>query len=61
MRLLCSYLRAYLRTEDGANMVEYALIAALISIAAIAILPGVGKAVADIFTNITTALNTTVP
>lgn len=61
MRSLCSYLRAYLGTEDGANMVEYALIAALISIAAIAILPGLGKAVADIFTAITTALNTTVP
>lgn len=53
------YLKVYLGKEDGASMVEYALIAALISIAAIAVLPGVGDALKNIFTRITTAL--TVP
>ena len=48
-----SYLKTYLGTEDGASMVEYALIAALISIAAIAVLPGVGDALKTIFTEIT--------
>ena len=42
--------------EEGQAMVEYALILALVSIAAIAVLPALGTSVSTIFTNVTTAL-----
>jgi len=42
--------------EEGQAMVEYALILALVSIAAIAVLPGLGTAVTGIFTSVTSAL-----
>ncbi len=42
--------------ESGQGMVEYALIIALISIAAIAIMGTVGNAINDKFTNVSNAL-----
>lgn len=42
--------------EEGQGMVEYALILALVSIAAIVVLPGLGAAVTGVFTDVTTAL-----
>ena len=42
--------------EEGQGMVEYALILALIAIAAIAILPGIGTKIKGIFTNVDSAL-----
>ena len=43
--------------EEGQGMVEYALILALIAIAAIAILPGLGEKVANIFKQVDGKLN----
>ncbi len=42
--------------EEGQGMVEYGLILALVSIAAIAFLPGLGTAIAGIFQQVTAAL-----
>jgi pilus assembly protein Flp/PilA len=61
MFTLLRYLKIFSHTEDGANMVEYALIAALISVAAITVIPGVGTAITNIFTSITGSLNTGTP
>lgn len=40
----------FLRDENGQGMVEYGLILALIAIAAIAVLGGLGRKVTNIFT-----------
>ena len=45
-------------SEEGQDLVEYALLAALLSIAAIAVLPALGTAVATTFTNVTAAYTT---
>ena len=42
----------------GVTMIEYALIAGLISVVAIALLTGMGSSVKNIFTTINTALTT---
>jgi pilus assembly protein Flp/PilA len=57
MLSIIRYLNTYLESEEGASMIEYALIAALISIAAITIIPGIGTQLQTIFTNISTGLS----
>lgn len=42
--------------EEGQTMVEYALILALVSIAAIAVLTPLGTAIANVFTSVTSSL-----
>ena len=44
--------------EEGQGMVEYALILALIAIAAITVLPGIGEKILGIFTKADNALET---
>lgn len=56
MRKLLTRFRNFVQEEDGVTMMEYVLIGALISIAAIAVLPGVGTAVLNMFTAIRDAL-----
>jgi pilus assembly protein Flp/PilA len=46
----------FVREENGQDLIEYALLASMISIAAIGVLPGVGTAVTNVFTAVTTAL-----
>ena len=45
-------LKAFLTDESGATMIEYGLIAALVSVVAIAALRLLGSALFDIFTNV---------
>ncbi len=45
-------LKTFLKDESGATMIEYGLIAALVSVAAIAALGLLGSALVDIFTNV---------
>lgn len=52
-------MKRLVQEEEGQGLVEYALIIALISIAAIAIMPTLGKKISDIFTKINDKL--TVP
>ena len=42
--------------EEGQGMVEYALILALIAIAAIAVLPSIGNKIKDVFQGVDDAL-----
>ena len=46
------------KDQAGVTMIEYALIAALVSIVAISLLSAMGSKVKNIFTNINTALTT---
>ena len=47
------------REEDGQGMIEYALLAALLSIAAIAIILALGPQISGVFSDVQTALPTT--
>ena len=47
-----------MREEAGQDVIEYALLAAGISIAAIPIVPGIGTAVKNAYTRIDTAVKT---
>ena len=46
-----------LRCERGANAIEYALVASLISIAAIAAMNNMGNRITFMFTNVSNNLN----
>ena len=48
--------RSLQEEEEGQTMVEYALILALVSIAAIAVLTPLGTAISGVFTSVTGAL-----
>lgn len=45
-----------LNREEGQDLIEYALLAALLSLAVVAILPTLGGKLNDVFTDINTAL-----
>ncbi len=51
-------IRRFLKDEEGATAIEYGLIAALISIAAIAAMGNVGNNLKLIFNDVATNLNT---
>ena len=51
-------LRSFAKDESGATAIEYGLIAALISVAAIAALTSVGSSLQGMFTTVASALNT---
>ena len=55
--LLRDALRGSLKREEGQDMIEYALLAALISIVAIAIIVLVGPYLKDLFQDVVNALN----
>ncbi len=44
------------KSEDGATAIEYALIAALVSIVAIVAMGSVGNSVSDSFSNVSSSL-----
>jgi pilus assembly protein Flp/PilA len=50
-----------LKDESGATMIEYGLIAALISVAAIGALTAMGESVDGIFTYVSTQLTNAMP
>jgi Flp pilus assembly pilin Flp len=47
----------WLRREEGQDLIEYALLAALIAVALVLILPGVASALASIFRQIISVLS----
>jgi pilus assembly protein Flp/PilA len=51
-----SYLLSFLRNESGATAIEYAIIAAGLSIAIVATVQGIGSSVNTMFTSVSTAL-----
>ncbi|MBH1986108.1 MAG: Flp family type IVb pilin [Burkholderiales bacterium] len=55
---IVSHIKAFLKDEEGASAIEYALLAALIGLAIVSTLPGVGTALKGVFDKIKTALTT---
>lgn len=45
--------------ESGQDLAEYALLLVFIAVVVALVLPDVGTAISDVFTNITTSLETT--
>jgi pilus assembly protein Flp/PilA len=52
-----TFLNDFVSDESGATAIEYGLIAALVSVAAIAALSALGSALQDIFSTVSTELN----
>jgi len=54
---MLTYVLNHLRNEKGQGMVEYGLILALISIAAIAVMTPIGESITTVFQEVSTALS----
>jgi pilus assembly protein Flp/PilA len=54
---MVSTLKSFVRDESGATMIEYGLIAALVSVAAIVALGAMGTSITSMFTRVSTCLN----
>jgi len=57
MTSLITRIRAFVRAEEGQDLIEYALLAALIALAAVTMITSAGTQVNTIFSNIVTALS----
>ena len=53
--------KAFIKDESGATAIEYGLIAALVSVAAIAALTSLGGSLRTMFTNVGAALDSAQP
>ena len=53
---LCNNTRSFLRDESGQDLIEYALLAALIVAVGATVIPAIGTKVASTFTAVKTAL-----
>jgi len=53
-------LNTFISDESGATAIEYGLIAALVSVAAVVALQGLGSSLQNMFTTVSTTLNTAV-
>jgi len=51
-----SFIRKFVRNEKGATAIEYGLIAALIAVAAISAMKGVGSTLNSTFSNVSTQM-----
>jgi pilus assembly protein Flp/PilA len=56
---MSKFMTRFLKDESGATAIEYGLIAALISVAIVAVLPAVGTSLTQTFTDIQNALDGT--
>jgi pilus assembly protein Flp/PilA len=52
-----AHIKAFLKDEEGASALEYAVIAAMVAVFVVTLTPGVQTALTNIFGKITTALN----
>jgi pilus assembly protein Flp/PilA len=52
-----SFIRKMIKDKKGATAIEYGLIAALIAVAAITAMQGLGTSLTSTFTNVSTAMN----
>ena len=60
MNIMYHYLNHLLRDESGQDLIEYALVAALIGLAAVAAMSTLGTDLTSIFNSISTQLTTAV-
>jgi pilus assembly protein Flp/PilA len=58
MSMLLTYVKSFVRDEEGQDLLEYALLVALIALVAIGAVGLAGNAVNDIFSNIAGQLAT---
>lgn len=56
-----TYLRAFWKDQQGQDLVEYALIAALLALAAVGTMPTLGSTINSVFTAISTKLTENLP
>jgi len=56
LRLVTAFQSRFIKEEEGASMVEYGLLVALIAVVAILAVTAVGSAVSDNFDSVATAL-----
>jgi len=61
MNLIIARMRTLLRNDSGQDLLEYALLVALIALAAVVAIGTTGDGVNDIFGKITTELGNAVP
>ena len=61
VHIMLKHVKSFYRDEDGATAIEYGLIAALVSVAAIAALGTLGNALTNIFSFVATSLESVVP
>jgi pilus assembly protein Flp/PilA len=54
---MCNTLKSFLRDEDGATAIEYGLIAALVSVAAVTALTDVGSSLDTLFQTVSSELD----
>lgn len=54
--IIKSVVKKFVRSEEGASGIEYALVAAMVALALVTIVPDVNKAVTKIFGDIRTTL-----
>jgi len=55
MKTLCSQLKA-LRNTEGQDLIEYALMAGFVAVAAGAVMPGVASSISTIFSKVASVL-----
>jgi len=60
MNQVITRMRAFLTQEDGQDLIEYALLAALIALAAVVAMQATGTSVNSVFNSISGKLNTSV-
>ena len=58
--LMFANIKSFVADESGATAIEYGLIAALVSVAAIAALRGMGNSLSNLFTEVSGQLSTAV-
>jgi pilus assembly protein Flp/PilA len=56
MSMLLTYLKSFVREDEGQDLLEYALLVALIALIAIGAVGAAGTSVSNIFQNIATQL-----
>jgi pilus assembly protein Flp/PilA len=61
MNSMITRVRAFLTQEDGQDLIEYALLAALIALAAVVAMKATGTSINGIFNSIQAQLNSSVP
>jgi pilus assembly protein Flp/PilA len=54
---MLSMFKKFVRAEEGATMIEYALIAALVSVAAVVILGTLGGSINNVFTSVNSSMS----
>jgi Flp pilus assembly pilin Flp len=55
---MLSFMRKFVRDEEGQDLVEYALLLVFLALAAISVLPALGSSVNRVFSQSNSSLNT---